>query len=218
MRSRPTCPCEDRLGRLPVQECGEKWGGSARADCSRGGPAPQREPMGLCLSASKCSTDLLDLSENVCIGCLPFFGADPLGCIRCACFFTRDKSVSEKIATKVAKNFSPHIWAESRNEASTGLRPWYPSFLRRNPPKHPPSLSELRRVSLAHSSMDLRPWSSAKADNRPCDNSVKGDDQWRFEVGIEMQGLRSLSQLCLRPGPKKRHRVIRRWPLPSGKG
>ena len=30
------------------------------------------------------------------------------------------------------------------HEASTGLRPWYPSFLRRNPPKHPPSLSELR--------------------------------------------------------------------------
>ncbi len=49
-------------------------------------------------------------------------------------------------------------------EASTGLRPWYPSFLRRNPPKHPPSLSELRRVPLAHSSMGLRPWSSAKAD------------------------------------------------------
>ena len=50
------------------------------------------------------------------------------------------------------------------NEASTGFRPWYPSFLWRNPPKHPPSLSELRRVSLAHSSTDLRPWSSAKAD------------------------------------------------------
>ncbi len=50
------------------------------------------------------------------------------------------------------------------HEASTGLRPWYPSFLRRNPPKHPPTLSALRRVPLAHSSMDLRPWSSAKAD------------------------------------------------------
>ena len=50
------------------------------------------------------------------------------------------------------------------NEASTGLRPWYPSFLRRNPPKHSPLLSELRRVLLAHSSMDLRPWSFAKAD------------------------------------------------------
>ncbi len=30
------------------------------------------------------------------------------------------------------------------DEASTGLHPWYPSFLRRNPPKHPPSLFELR--------------------------------------------------------------------------
>jgi len=64
------------------------------------------------------------------------------------------------------------------NEASTGLRPWYPSFLRRNPPKHPPcllrrsgrfgcegrALSELRRVPLAHSSMDFRPWSFAQAD------------------------------------------------------
>ncbi len=49
-------------------------------------------------------------------------------------------------------------------EASTGLRPWYPSFHRRNPPKHPPSLSELRRVPLAQSSMGLLPWSSAKAD------------------------------------------------------
>ncbi len=29
------------------------------------------------------------------------------------------------------------------NEASTGLRPWYPSFLQRNPPKHLPCL--LRR-------------------------------------------------------------------------
>ena len=53
---------------------------------------------------------------------------------------------------------------KSKNKASTGLCPWYPSFLRRNPPKHPPSLSELLRVPLAHSSMDLRPWPSAKAD------------------------------------------------------
>jgi len=53
------------------------------------------------------------------------------------------------------------------HEASTGLHPWYPSFLlRRNPPKHPPSLFELRRVRHAHSSTDLRPWSSAKADKQ----------------------------------------------------
>ncbi len=37
-------------------------------------------------------------------------------------------------------------------------------YLRRNPPKHPPSLFELRRVRPSHSSMGLRPWSSAKAD------------------------------------------------------
>ncbi len=52
------------------------------------------------------------------------------------------------------------------NETSTGFHPWYPSFLRRNPPKHPPSLFELRRVRPSHSSMGLRPWSSAKADKR----------------------------------------------------
>ena len=51
-----------------------------------------------------------------------------------------------------------------KNEASTGLHPWYPSFLRRNPPKHPPSLFELRRVRHEHSFTGLRPWSSAKAD------------------------------------------------------
>jgi hypothetical protein len=38
------------------------------------------------------------------------------------------------------------------NEASTALRWWYPSFLRRNPPKHPPSLCELRGIQLSHSS------------------------------------------------------------------
>ena len=54
--------------------------------------------------------------------------------------------------------------AQKLNEASTGLHPWYPSFLQRNPPKHPPSLFELRRVRPSHSSMGLRPWSSAKAD------------------------------------------------------
>ncbi len=77
----------------------------------------------------------------------------------------------------------PHL---NDYEASTGLHPWYPSFLRRNPPKHPSSLAlwsrfsfegsrldrgeystgraELRRVRPSHSSMGLRPWSSAKAD------------------------------------------------------
>ncbi len=32
------------------------------------------------------------------------------------------------------------------HEASTGASPSYPSFLRRNPPKHPLSLFELRWV------------------------------------------------------------------------
>ncbi len=62
----------------------------------------------------------------------------------------------------------------SCHEASTGLRPWYPSFLRRNPPKHPPSLSELRRIPLAHSSMGLRPWCSAKADKIPTKHPSEG--------------------------------------------
>ncbi len=51
------------------------------------------------------------------------------------------------------------------HEASTGLHQWYPSFLRRNPPKHLPS-PRLRQVRPSHSSTGLRLWSSAKADKR----------------------------------------------------
>ncbi len=78
------------------------------------------------------------------------------------------------------------VFTLSLHEASTGLRPWYPSFLRRNPPKHPPSLSELRRVPLAHSSMGLRPWSSAKADK------LGGDD------GPHLESVGSRRPLCIR--------------------
>jgi len=69
--------------------------------------------------------------------------------------------------------------AEYKNEASTGLppnvllrktkhgglsHPWYPSFLRRNPPKlYPPTPYGLRK-GYPHSSTDSLPWSSAKAD------------------------------------------------------
>jgi len=54
------------------------------------------------------------------------------------------------------------------HEASTGVSPWYPSSLQRNPPKHLPSLFELQRIRRSHSSMALRPWPSAKADKSSC--------------------------------------------------
>jgi len=61
--------------------------------------------------------------------------------------FRTPKNNYMSVCELVQKYFSCKIRnsdVDYSHEASTGLRPWYPSFLRRNPPKHPPLLSKLR--------------------------------------------------------------------------
>ena len=81
-----------------------------------------------------------------------------------SCRYLKPARFDDKITVETTLTALGRAVLDFSYEASTGLRPWYPSFLRRNPPKHPPSLSELRRVRPPHSSTALRPWSSAKAD------------------------------------------------------
>jgi len=52
----------------------------------------------------------------------------------------------------------------SENEVSKGLRLWYPSFLRRNLPTHPPSLAPWSRFSLGGSRLDRGEYSTGRAE------------------------------------------------------